>query len=58
MTLIEGKVFKRGDVLKLWVSDDGNKLPLMVETPIKVGTVKAVFKQVSQNRYPLNKGGN
>ncbi len=53
LSLVAGNVFKRGDVLKLWISDDGNKLPLMVESPIRVGKVKALFKQAAHTRYPV-----
>ena len=53
LSLIEGNVFKRGDVLKLWLSDDGNKIPLLIESPIRVGYVKAVFKEAERTLYPL-----
>lgn len=53
VSLVAGNVFKRGDVLKLWISDDGNNLPLLVESPIRVGKVKAVFKQAVNTRYPV-----
>lgn len=53
LSLVAGQVFKRGDVLKLWISDDGNNVPLLVESPIRVGKVKAVFRQASNTRYPV-----
>ncbi|HEY5498853.1 MAG TPA: DUF3108 domain-containing protein [Bacteroidales bacterium] len=56
LSMIEGKVFKRGDVLKMWVSDDGNKIPLLVESPIRVGFVKAVFRSAQSTLYPLVRG--
>ena len=42
--LIVGNIFKEGDVMNIWVSKDANKLPLMIESPISVGSVKAVLK--------------
>jgi hypothetical protein len=53
ISLIEGKIFKRGDILKLWISDDNNRIPLLIESPIRVGYVKAIFKDASNTRYPL-----
>jgi hypothetical protein len=55
ITMVEGNVFKRGDVLKLWISDDKNRIPLLVESPIKVGYVKAILKSAESTRFPLQK---
>lgn len=55
ITLVEGNVFKRGDVLKLWVSDDNNRIPLLMQSPIKLGYVKAIFKSAVKTKYPLQK---
>lgn len=58
MTLIQGHVFKRGDALKMWISDDGNKIPLLVESPIRVGSVKAVFRAAERTLNPVAKAEN
>ncbi|MBN8697631.1 MAG: DUF3108 domain-containing protein [Bacteroidetes bacterium] len=43
--LIEGTIFKGGEGMTVWVTDDENKIPVYVETPIIVGTVKVkLFK--------------
>jgi len=55
LSMIEGQVFKRGDVLKMWVSDDGNKIPLLVESPIRVGNVKAIFRGAENTLNPIAK---
>jgi hypothetical protein len=55
LSIVEGSVFKRGDVLKLWLSDDENRIPLLVESPIKVGTVKAIFRGAEKTLHPLTK---
>ncbi|MFZ4545595.1 MAG: DUF3108 domain-containing protein, partial [Saprospiraceae bacterium] len=34
--LIDGRVFKEGSELNLWVSDDANKIPLLIESPLSV----------------------
>ena len=38
--LIEGTIFKKGEGMIVWVSDDKNKLPIYIETPITVGSIK------------------
>jgi len=38
--LIEGTIFKSGEGMTVWVTDDENKMPLYVETQIVIGTVK------------------
>lgn len=39
--LVEGTIFKGGEGMKVIATDDRNKIPLHVEAPIMVGTVKA-----------------
>lgn len=41
--LVEGEVFKGGENMKIWVSKDEYRLPLMVEAKILVGSVKAIL---------------
>lgn len=48
--LIVGNVFKEGDVMNIWVSDDDNKVPLLIESPVSVGSVKAVLKSFKNLR--------
>jgi hypothetical protein len=38
--LIEGTIFKGGEGMIVWVTDDENKMPVYVETPIVIGTIK------------------
>ena len=38
--LQEGRVFKEQEDMVIWVSDDGNKIPVKVETKILVGSIK------------------
>ena len=51
--LITGHVFNDGDQMEVWVSNDSNKIPLMVETPLKIGSLKAVLKSYEGLRNPL-----
>lgn len=50
--LIEGTIFKKGEDMTVWVSDDENKLPVYIETPITVGTVKVRLTSYKGLRYP------
>jgi hypothetical protein len=49
--VIEGNIFKKGSEMTVWASDDQNKIPLMIESPVSVGSVKAVLKEYKNLRY-------
>ncbi|NJB87779.1 hypothetical protein GGR26_003565 [Lewinella marina] len=51
--LITGELFKEGDEMKIYVSNDRNKIPVMIESPVTVGSVKAVLKSYKGLRYPM-----
>jgi hypothetical protein len=49
--LVVGNVFKDGDVMNIWVTNDKNKIPLLIESPVSIGSVKAVLKSYSGLRH-------
>jgi len=51
--LIAGNVFEESSTMMLYVSDDKNKIPVMIESPIKVGSVKAILKSWKNLRHPF-----
>lgn len=51
--LIKGTIFEGGEKMTVWVSDDANHLPLRVESPISVGSVKVDMMAYHNLRYPL-----
>ena len=51
--LIKGTVFEGGEKMTVWVSDDANRLPLRIESPIVVGNIKADMMGYRNLRYPL-----
>lgn len=53
-SLIAGDVFKGGEDLTIWVTDDQNKIPVWIESPIIVGTIKARLVNYEGVKYPLN----
>ena len=51
--LIAGEVFKKNDEMKIYVTNDQNKLPVLIESPVSVGSVKAVLKSYQGLKYPM-----
>jgi Protein of unknown function (DUF3108) len=51
--VIKGYIFKEDNNLTVWVSDDKNRLPLMIETPISVGSVKIILQEYNGLRYKM-----
>jgi len=51
--LIEGTIFNAGEDMTVWVTDDQNRVPLLIETPILVGSIKARVHKMQGLRYPL-----
>ena len=51
--LAEGKMFEQGEGMTIWVSDDANLIPVMVESKLKVGSIKAVLTNVQNHKYPM-----
>jgi hypothetical protein len=52
--LIKGTIFEGGENMTVWVSDDANHIPLRIESPIVVGTVKIDMMGYENLRYPLS----
>ncbi len=51
--LVKGTIFEGGEKMIVWVSDDANHLPLRVESPISVGSIKVDMMSYKNLRYPL-----
>ena len=49
--LVEGSVFKGGEDCIIWVTDDKNKVPVIVEAKILVGSVKAILNKTKGLKY-------
>ncbi|MBL0884397.1 MAG: DUF3108 domain-containing protein, partial [Chitinophagaceae bacterium] len=52
--LVKGTLFEGGEKMTVWVSDDPNHIPLRIESPIIVGSVKVDMMQYRNLRYPLS----
>ena len=51
--LIKGTVFDGGEKMNVWVTDDANRLPLRVESPLTVGSIKVDMMGYKNLRHPL-----
>ena len=51
--LVKGTIFESGEGMTVWVTDDLNRLPIIVEAKILVGSVKAVFYDAKGLKYPM-----
>jgi hypothetical protein len=52
--VVDGRVFKDKNALKVWVSDDENKVPLRIQAEILVGSIKADITSYSGLKKTLN----
>jgi len=52
-TLINGSYFKEGGEMVIWATDDENRLPIYMESPLVVGKVKAYLKSYENLRHDL-----
>ena len=51
--LVAGDVFNEDSEMRVWASTTGNHVPLTIESPVSVGSVKAVLKSHERLRHPL-----
>ncbi len=49
----EGYSFTDGTVFYLWISDDENKIPLYISSPVRVGSINAYISGYKGLKYPL-----
>jgi len=52
--VVKGEVFNDTSGMTIWASDDKNKIPLQIESPLSVGSAKAVLKSYKKVRYPMS----
>ncbi|MDR1678772.1 MAG: DUF3108 domain-containing protein [Prevotellaceae bacterium] len=51
--LVKGKVFKEEDGMTIYLSDDRNRIPIMIESKIRVGSIKAMLTKTEGTLYPF-----
>jgi len=52
--LLKGTIFEGGEKMTVWISDDKNRIPVRIESPISVGSVKVDMMGYRNLRYPLS----
>ncbi len=50
-----GRVFRKDSKLYLWITDDGNRVPVKAEVEILVGSVTLEIKSAEGLKYPIGK---
>jgi hypothetical protein len=53
-SLISGTIFKEGEEMTVWVTDDKNRLPLYIEAPIIIGSIRAELQSFSNLRNAMD----
>lgn len=53
LTNSESEAFPEGSEFYAWFTDDRNKIPLYVETPLRVGKARVTLESFSGLKYPL-----
>lgn len=51
--MVEGTIFKGGEDIMVWVTDDENRVPILVEAKILIGSVKAYYTGATGLKYPV-----
>lgn len=52
--LLEGEVFKSEEDMTIWVTDDGNRIPIYFEAPLRVGVASGRVTGWSGLKYPFD----
>ena len=50
----EGFSFTDGTIFTIWISDDENKIPLYIESPVRIGSIQAYLSGYKGLKYPLS----
>ena len=51
--LLEGEVFKGEEDMTIWVTDDGNRLPVYFEAPLRVGVAAGRMSYSEGLKHPF-----
>jgi hypothetical protein len=51
--LVKGTIFEAGEDMTVWVTDDHNRVPIVVEAQILIGSVKAMFVEAKGLLHPF-----
>lgn len=51
----EGRIFKSNEDLEVWITDDGNKIPILAKANIAVGSIKMELTKYEGLSHPIAK---
>ena len=51
--LLKGSIFDGGEKMTIWVTDDSNHIPVRIESPIIIGSVKIDLMAYENLKYPI-----
>ncbi|MBR5849554.1 MAG: DUF3108 domain-containing protein [Alistipes sp.] len=49
----EGYSFTDGSIFTIWISDDENKIPLAIESPVRIGSINGYIYRYKGLKYPV-----
>ncbi|MVN19983.1 DUF3108 domain-containing protein [Mucilaginibacter arboris] len=52
--IVPGRIFRKDSKLYLWITNDGNRIPIKAQVEILVGTVTLEITNAKGLKYPLN----
>lgn len=53
-TIIPGRIFRKDSKLYLWITNDGNRIPVRAHVEVILGSITMELKSASGLKYPLN----
>ena len=53
-SVISGRVFKEKEGVTMWVSNDSNRVPILIKAELAVGSLKASIDSYSNVKTPLS----
>lgn len=53
-SIIAGRIFRKDSKLYLWITNDGNRIPIKAQVEILVGTVTLEISSAKNLKYPLS----
>jgi hypothetical protein len=53
--VLEGRIFKDDEDVSVWITDDDNKIPILIQSKVIVGSIKAELIEYQGLAHPISK---